>query len=72
MTPALWGIHPNAHVANNFDGNFLTALPWTRTHEELSGEPDEARLRERALAQLLDFAERIGRLREAIEVDVEE
>ena len=30
---------------------------WKRTHKELSDEPDENRLRERALAQLMDFAD---------------
>lgn len=34
---------------------------WTRTHEELKREPDETRLRERALAQLLDFADAQGK-----------
>ncbi|NQT33790.1 tetratricopeptide repeat protein [bacterium] len=34
---------------------------WEKTHEELRKELDEDRLRERALAQLLDFADSIGK-----------
>jgi tetratricopeptide (TPR) repeat protein len=34
---------------------------WGRTHEELMQEPDEERLRERALGQLMDFADAEGK-----------
>jgi tetratricopeptide (TPR) repeat protein len=34
---------------------------WKQTFKELSGEQDEARLRERALAQLMDFADEQGK-----------
>jgi len=34
---------------------------WKQTHRELSGEQDESRLRERALAQLMDFADSQGK-----------
>ncbi len=34
---------------------------WRRAYEELRGEEDEARLRERALAQLMDFADAQGK-----------
>ena len=36
-------------------------LRWERTHEELNQEQDDNRLRERALAQLMDFSDQIGR-----------
>jgi len=34
---------------------------WKKTYEELKREGDETRLRERALAQLMDFADEVGR-----------
>lgn len=34
---------------------------WERTHEELNQEQDDNRLRERALAQLMDFADQVGK-----------
>ena len=34
---------------------------WKRTYEELQGEKDDVRLRERALGQLMDFADRQGK-----------
>jgi DNA polymerase III delta prime subunit len=34
---------------------------WERAHRELSEETDEGRLRERALAQLMDFADSVGK-----------
>ncbi len=34
---------------------------WGRTYEDLRREPDEMRLRERALAQLMDFADALGK-----------
>ena len=34
---------------------------WKCTHEELTGESDEVQLRERALAQLMDFADEQGK-----------
>jgi energy-coupling factor transporter ATP-binding protein EcfA2 len=34
---------------------------WRRVHEELNRESDEARLRERALAQLLDYSDSVGK-----------
>ena len=36
-------------------------IRWKQTYEELSDEPDENRLRERTLAQLMDFADTQGK-----------
>ena len=51
-TPGEFWLEALFHIANQTDHQV-----WRRIHEELRDEHDEVRLRERALAKLMDFAE---------------
>ena len=52
-TPGEFWLEALFHLAHKTDDE-----RWRRTYEELRDEQDEERLRERALAQLMDFADR--------------
>jgi len=51
-TPGEFWLEAIFHIAEHTDDP-----RWRQTYEELKEEPDEIRLRERALAQLMDFAD---------------
>ncbi|MHC4156437.1 MAG: AAA family ATPase [Planctomycetota bacterium] len=55
-TPGEFWLEALFHLAHKTDDE-----RWRRTYEELRDEQDEERLRERALAQLMDFADREGK-----------
>ena len=55
-TPGEFWLETIFHIAEHTDDP-----RWRQTYEELKGETDDVRLRERALAQLMDFADAEGK-----------
>lgn len=55
-TPGEFWLEALFHLADQTQG-----ARWQRTHQELSEEKDDDRLRQRALAQLMDFADEQGK-----------